>query len=587
MEKTLEIKRKAQRFVQNGDLDKAVEEYQRLLAADDSDPYTHVTLGDLYFKKGLGEEAGRRYQEAAEAYRKAGLVKNAIAVCKKMLRLNLRTMDTLRSLAELHAQDGLTLDSALYYSQYADVVLSHDRRSDAAEALEKASRLLPDEPKYAERLGELWNLEGEKLKASRALIRAAKAYEARGQMEEAVTCRGRAEELYPGAASLPEESPAVAPDAVKPGPEPGQNGSPRPMGGAPSMGATAPERSRYSPPLAGGRPEGLESSRVGGTPTFSRLTPAAPAATVTTAPRAGTPEPAGESQVPPEVAAHLDYARTLLGTGEREQAAEALLRAALAWESVGGLEQAASIYNELSRSPQATERLYRLWLANCERRQQWVESAAVCCELGDLALAAQEPANAHEWFVQARAYDPNNEMAARRLERLADWGKRKFEPQEISADRVTVQQRTPDDLDVDLSELLSAFQAGVREQVQADDAASHYDLGMTYRQMGLLDEAVAEFRMAARDPAFSIKCTDMLGRCLLERGDFGAAIAEFERGLALDGLTAESALAFRYSLGLVLEASGRPMEALEHFEAVFASQPNYPDVAAKIRELRR
>ena len=112
MEKTLEIKRKAQRFVQNGDLDKAVEEYQKLLAADDSDPYTHVTLGDLFFKKGMGEEAGRRYREAAEAYRKAGLVKNAIAVCKKMLRLNLRVIDTLRSLAELHAQDGLALDSA-------------------------------------------------------------------------------------------------------------------------------------------------------------------------------------------------------------------------------------------------------------------------------------------------------------------------------------------------------------------------------------------------------------------------------------------------------------------------------------------
>jgi tetratricopeptide (TPR) repeat protein len=577
LEKTLEIKRKAQRFVQNGDLDKAVEEYQKLLAADDSDPYTHVTLGDLYFKKGLGEEAGRRYQEAAEAYRKAGLVKNAIAVCKKMLRLNLRTMDTLRALAELHAQDGLALDSALYYSQYADLVLAHDRKADAAEALEKASKLLPDEPKYAERLGELWNLEGEKVKASRALIRAARAYEAKGQMDPAETCRARAEELYPGADSLPEESPAATADA-KAGPEAGLNGGARPQGLPPGGSAGM----RYTPPGDGSRTEGLESTRLAA-PSFGTAMPA----TATAAPRQPAPAPAHESNVPPEVGAHLDYARTLLGAGEREQAAEALLRAALAWESVGGLDQAASIYNELSRSPQATERLYRLWLANCERRQQWVESAAVCCELGDLALAAQEPANAHEWFVQARAYDPNNEMAARRLERLSDWGKRKIEPQELSADKVTVQQRTPDDLDVDLSELLSAFQAGVREQVQADDASSHYDLGMTYRQMGLLDEAVAEFRMAARDPSFSIKCTDMLGRCLLERGDFGAAIAEFERGLALPGLTAESTLAFRYSLGLVLEASGRPMEALEQFESVFASQPNYPDVAAKIRELRR
>jgi hypothetical protein len=52
-------------------------------------------------------------------------------------------------------------------------------------------------------------------------------------------------------------------------------------------------------------------------------------------------------------------------------------------------------------------------------------------------------------------------------------------------------------------------------------------------------------------------------------------------------MTADSQLSFRYSLGLVLEASGRSVEALDQFESVFAAQPNYPDVAAKIRELRR
>jgi len=158
LEKTLEIKRKAQRFVQNGDLDRAVEEYQKLLAADDSDPYTHVTLGDLYFKKGVMDEAGRRYQEASEAYRQAGLVKNAIAVCKKMLRLNLRNLDTLKSLAELHAHDGLATDAAQFYGQYADLMLAKEHRVQAAEALEAAVVLLPDDPRYAEKLGDVWLL---------------------------------------------------------------------------------------------------------------------------------------------------------------------------------------------------------------------------------------------------------------------------------------------------------------------------------------------------------------------------------------------------------------------------------------------
>jgi tetratricopeptide (TPR) repeat protein len=577
LEKTLEIKRKAQRYVQNGDLDRAVEEYQKLLAADDSDPYTHVTLGDLYFKKGVLDEAGRRYQEASEAYRRSGLVKNAIAVCKKMLRLNLRNIDTLRSLAELHAQDGLATDAAIYFGQYADLVIAHDRRTDAAEALDRASRLLPDEPKYAERLGEIWNLEGEKLKASRALVRAAKAYESRGLMDQAQKCRDRAEELYPGVSELPSEESEKTSGANDP-----------PTAGGPPLvtGEDGIARNgKFVPPGAAVRGETIESTRLGAGSGAGTSVAAAETPAVASNATAGAPS---AEAVPPEVSEHLAYARTLLAAGEREPAAEALLRAALAWESVGGLDQATAIYQELSRSPQASERLYRLWLANCERRQQWREAASVCCELGDLALAAQEPAAAHEWFVQARAYDPANEQASRRLERLSDWGKRSQQPDiDPRGDRVTVSQRMPEDLDVDLADLLSAFQQGVREQVQADDAASHYDLGMTYRQMGLLDEAVAEFRLAARDPSFAIKCTDMLGRCLLERGDFGAAIAEFERGLALPGLSPESALTFHFSLGLVLEASGRSMEALEQFEWVFTQQPNYPDVAGKIRELKR
>jgi len=574
LEKTLEIKRKAQRFVQNGDLDRAVEEYQKLLAADDTDPYTHVTLGDLYFKKGVLDEAGRRYQEAAEAYRKAGLVKNAIAVCKKMLRLNLRAMETLKSLAELHAQDGLATDAGLYYSQYAEVMLGKDQRAAAAEALEEAVRLIPEDPKYAEKLGELWNLEGEKLKASRALIKAARAFDGRGLLDRAQAMRDRAEELHPGASvevaeAPPEPEPAPAEPAARPKSSAGRISTP----GSDEIARNG----TFVPPATTAR-EGIESTRIGASGTSA-------VAQASAAPESTAP---AEESIPPEVSEHLSYARTLLAQGEREQAAEALLRAAQAWEANGGLDQAAAIYQELSRSPQASERLYRLWLGNCERRQQWIEAAGVCCELGDFALAAQEPAAAHEWFVQARAYDPNSDKAARRLERLADWGKRaQIEEVDLRADRVTVSQRMPEELDVDLSELLSAFQAGVREQVEADDASSHYDLGMTYRQMGLLDEAVAEFRLAARDPAFSIKCTDMLGRCLLERGDFGAAIAEFERGLALPGVSADSALSFKYSLGLVLEASGRSMEALEQFESVFTVQPNYPDVAAKIRELRR
>ncbi|TMQ55253.1 MAG: hypothetical protein E6K72_06655, partial [Candidatus Eisenbacteria bacterium] len=52
LEKAIEIKRRAQRCIQNGDLDGALGEYEKLVAADDSDPYNFVLLADLLYKKG-------------------------------------------------------------------------------------------------------------------------------------------------------------------------------------------------------------------------------------------------------------------------------------------------------------------------------------------------------------------------------------------------------------------------------------------------------------------------------------------------------------------------------------------------------
>ena len=86
MEKAIEIKRRAQRCVQNGDLDGALSEYEKLIASDDGDPYNYVLIADLLYKKSDQNNAGLKYLAAASAYEKAALYKNAIAVCKKIDR---------------------------------------------------------------------------------------------------------------------------------------------------------------------------------------------------------------------------------------------------------------------------------------------------------------------------------------------------------------------------------------------------------------------------------------------------------------------------------------------------------------------
>jgi Flp pilus assembly protein TadD len=105
--------------------------------------------------------------------------------------------------------------------------------------------------------------------------------------------------------------------------------------------------------------------------------------------------------------------------------------------------------------------------------------------------------------------------------------------------------------------------------------------------MGLAEQAIESFRLAAQDEGFRQRSYEMIGRCLLEEGRFEEAASELIQALAFAALEPEVAIGVRFQLGSALAAAGRPQEALAEFEHVFEVQANYPDVAVKIRDLRK
>ena len=223
MERSIEIKRRAQRFILNRDLDGALSEYEKLVASGDSDPYHSVLLADLLYKKGDAQGATRRYLEAVDGYEKAGLYKNAIAVCKKMLRLSFAPGMVLKRLASLHALDGLATESSLYYMQHAEVVLQVDELAEARASLRRAFEVCPDNIKALERLAEAEAQAEEPETAARTLAEAANRYQSLNQFTDARRCLERAEKLSPGAAR-----------AALAGMRPGLQGTQ--AGGAPASG---------------------------------------------------------------------------------------------------------------------------------------------------------------------------------------------------------------------------------------------------------------------------------------------------------------------------------------------------------------
>jgi tetratricopeptide (TPR) repeat protein len=122
------------------------------------------------------------------------------------------------------------------------------------------------------------------------------------------------------------------------------------------------------------------------------------------------------------------------------------------------------------------------------------------------------------------------------------------------------------------------FKKGVSRMLSEGDHEAHYDLGIAYREMGLLGDAVSEFRLAMGNPARRIDCLHMLGLCTLEQGGAAEAARHFEQALAAPDATPEQKLAVRFELGRAFHALGDQIRAHAAFEAVSAIDPTFCDV---------
>jgi tetratricopeptide (TPR) repeat protein len=126
-----------------------------------------------------------------------------------------------------------------------------------------------------------------------------------------------------------------------------------------------------------------------------------------------------------------------------------------------------------------------------------------------------------------------------------------------------------------------------------EDLEKHYNLGIAYREMGLLEEAIGEFQRVAKSVGkgrpfrYAMQCCTLLGLCFFEKGQPKVAALWYRRALETPGLDPESVMALRYDLGVALEKAGEAGEALESYLQVYAMNIDYRDVAERIAQLER
>jgi tetratricopeptide (TPR) repeat protein len=143
-------------------------------------------------------------------------------------------------------------------------------------------------------------------------------------------------------------------------------------------------------------------------------------------------------------------------------------------------------------------------------------------------------------------------------------------------------------LDGPLGDLFEEFRSELGETKEDEDLETHYNLGIAYREMGLLEEAISEFQKVAsytdKGPAFryAMQCSTLLGLAFMEKGQPAIAAIWYERALKTPGLDQESILALRYDLGVAQELAGDEKAAINSFSQVYALNIDYRDVSERI-----
>jgi tetratricopeptide (TPR) repeat protein len=141
--------------------------------------------------------------------------------------------------------------------------------------------------------------------------------------------------------------------------------------------------------------------------------------------------------------------------------------------------------------------------------------------------------------------------------------------------------------------LLEELGEGAAAPEAEEDPEKHYNLGVAFREMGLLDEAIGEFQKVvkgARKDAFPpnfLQACSLLAVCFMDKGMPAIAAKWYKRALELPDLDEESTLALQYDLGVAYEQAGDTRSALERLSEVYSQNIDYRDVAEKIRTLQK
>jgi len=339
-----------------------------------------------------------------------------------------------------------------------------------------------------------------------------------------------------------------------------------------------------------------------------------------------------ESQVadnPDDPEAHQALGEALIEQGERERGIEELDLATAGFENGGNLSHARDLVDEVLRLDPNSVRHRQKAVEFAFKAGDKTKLIDAYLELADALLRSDLPEKARAVYARVAEHDAKNERAKAALSMLAPAvampaaapgkpeGKVKAKDAKMKvrdeaavdgdfidlgsmlsdeADddvpakdtRMTVADEEPTgDEEQDFQDMLARFKQGIDENIDEADFESHYDLGVAFKEMGLLDEAIAELQKALRAPEGKLRTSEMLGICFFEKGAYGVAESILRRGLDLAASGDQERLGVLYWLGRALEQQGKKADARELYGRVFAVDIRFLDAEQRVRALAK
>ena len=323
---------------------------------------------------------------------------------------------------------------------------------------------------------------------------------------------------------------------------------------------------------------------------------------------------------PDDAEAHQALGEALVEEGQRDRGIEELELASAGFENAGNLPHAQGLVDEILRLDPNSVRHRQKQVEFAYKTGDKAKLIEAYLELADTLLRTDLADKARAVYERVVEHDPRNERARAALSMLApapeppkkegrvapkdakmrvrdetsevgdfvDLGAMILDDDAPRDTRMKVEDEEPTgDEEQDFREMLTRFRQGIDENIEDTDFQSHYDLGVAFKEMGLLDEAISEFQKALRAPEGKLRTSESLGVCFFEKGASVVAESILRRALELPSTGDQERLGILYWLGRAIEEQGKAVEARELYGRVFAVDIRFMDVGARVKALAK